>query len=308
MNHKKKSVWGSLLLVLIITISGCNQTAPDTTANESDEIVTETNENIDTISLVFGVYTSDKPSEVVKQFQPILNSLEADMSNTLGQPVEISFQVAPTYEEGIANIVNGDVDFSRFGPASYIEAVIANPDLELLALESSNGEKIFYGIIAIHEDSDIETVSDLTGKRFAFGDELSTIGRYLSQAHLFEQGVLASDLSHFEYLGRHDTVGMAVGAGEFDAGALKESTFKKLVEQGILIRELVRFPNVTKPWFAHPQLSPAVLQALQQALLTMDDPAALEALGKDGFLAGSHEDYSLIQDAIENNYLFFENE
>ena len=248
MKYRKVLLGWSFLFISLFSFSSCNQAPIDAATNNSDETETAVNENAETISLTFGVYTSDKPSEVIKQFQPILDSLEADMSETLGQPVEIRIQVAPTYEKGIANIVNGEVDFARFGPASYIEAISANPDLELLALESSKGEKVFYGIIAVHEDSDIEAVSELAGKRFAFGDELSTIGRYLSQAHLFEQGVSASDLGYFEYLGRHDMVGTAVGAGEFDAGALKESTFNKLIEQGTPIRELARFPNVTKPW------------------------------------------------------------
>lgn len=74
--------------------------------------------------------------------------------------------------------------------------------------------------------------SQLRGQTFAFGDERSTIGRYLSQLLLVQHGIRADELLSYEYLGRHDRVGTAVGAGQFDAGALKESTFRKLKKKG----------------------------------------------------------------------------
>jgi len=259
----------------------------------------------DEILLTFGVYTADKPSDVVKQFRPVLDVLEVSMSERLGQDVVIKIEVAATYEDGIANIVDGSVDFSRFGPASYTEAKGANPDVEVLAIESEKGEKAFYGIIAVHADSDIQSVDDLKGGSFAFGDELSTIGRFLSQLYLYEHGIQADDLGTYEYLGRHDLVGTAVGAGDFDAGALKEGTFKKLVESGVPIRELARFSNVTKPWFARAGLSEEILVGLRESLLSLDVPEALEALGQDGFLAGDDEDYVTIRKAINENRLFF---
>ena len=39
-------------------------------------------------------------------------------------------------------------------------------------------------------------------------------GRYLSQLYLVENDIRAKDLSRYEYLGRHDKVGIAVGRGE----------------------------------------------------------------------------------------------
>ena len=180
------------------------------------------------VNLKFGVYTSDKASTMVKMFRPILNELETRLSEKLNKEVKIKLQVANDYEKGISNLVNGDVDFARMGPASYILSKEKNPDLRLLAMESKKGRKKFYGIIAVHEQSDINNISQLKGRSFAFGNERSTIGRYLSQHVLSEQGIYAKDLGKYDYLKRHDRVGAAVGSGQYDAGALKESTFKKL--------------------------------------------------------------------------------
>ncbi|MES9870466.1 MAG: PhnD/SsuA/transferrin family substrate-binding protein, partial [Sedimenticola sp.] len=108
------------------------------------------------------------------------------------------------------------------------------------------------------------------------------------------------------YLGRHDKVGHAVGSMQYHAGALKESTFKKLVKKGVPIRALATFPNVTKPWVARAGLDKKIKEALSESLLSMDDPEALSALGKDGFVSGDDDDYAIIRSAMSENTLFFE--
>ena len=164
------------------------------------------------LKLNFGVYTSEKPTGMVKQFRPVLDALEARMSETMGQAVTIGLQVAKDYKAGLENIAEGKVDFSRVGPASFMEVLSKSPGASLLAVELVDGEEYFYGIICVRSGSDIQEVSELKGRRFAFGNERSTIGRYLSQHYLAEHGVKARDLADFAYLGRHDKVGSAVGA------------------------------------------------------------------------------------------------
>ena len=258
------------------------------------------------LRLNFGVYSSNKPSAMVKVFRPVLKELESNMSEKLQREVDIRMQIAKNYDQGISDLVDGNVDFSHFGPASYVEAKRMNKDINIIAVEKLNDSKVSYGIIAVHQDSDIKDISDLRGKSFAFGDEGSTIGRFLSQLELVQAGILGVDLSRYEYLGRHDKVGTAVGAKAFDAGALNEKTFKKLVEAGEPIRELVRFPNVSKPWISRSGLDEEVLTALRESLLSVSDPEVNAALKVDGFLEGSDLDYAVIRRAMENNDAFFE--
>lgn len=53
------------------------------------------------INLVFGVYTSDQPTAMVKAYRPILSALETRLSDELNRPVKIKLQVASTFEQGI---------------------------------------------------------------------------------------------------------------------------------------------------------------------------------------------------------------
>lgn len=258
-----------------------------------------------TVSLSFGLYASDKPTSLVKKFRPILNKLEQELSRELQQDVKIKLSIAKTYQAGIDNLVQGKVDFVRFGPASYVIAKRKNPAITLLAMETKKGKKHFNGVIATHDTSSIRSVRDLRQKRFAFGSKHSTIGRYLSQQYLLQHGIRAKDLTAFDYLGRHDKVGYAIALKKFDAGALKESTFKKLVKKGQPLRAIASFRNVTKPWVVRSGIERKTVDALQKALLQLKDKKILAGIKKDGFVRASHSDYEGVNKAIMDNKKFY---
>lgn len=253
------------------------------------------------IQLAFGVYTSDKATTIVKQFRPVLNALESKMTTKLGEPVQIRMQISKNYQQGLTNLVEGHVDFSRFGPSSYVLAKQQNPGIKILAIENKHGGKIFNGVICVHQNSNIQSAKDLAGKSFAFGDENSTIGRYLSQSYLADHNITAQSLDSFGYLGRHDKVGAAVASELYDAGALKESTYKKLVNKGAPLRVIASFENVTKPWIASASLQPKIVTGLTESLIELTDQKALKAIRKDGFLPGSDSDYERIRVAMADN-------
>ena len=256
------------------------------------------------VTMTFGVYTSDKPSRMVTKFKPLLQELERKMTAHLQDNVVINMQVYATYEKGIDAIATGEVDFMRLGPASYVFAKEKQPGLSILAVENHKGKKIFKGIICTHQDSPLRTLIDIKGKSFAFGNMKSTIGRYLSQNHMMSQGIYAKNLANFSYLGRHDKVGMAVSSKKYDAGALKEGTFNKLVSKGHKLRKIADFDNVTKPWVSRKGLALTTNTALKTSLLDLTNAAILKAYGKQGFLPGTDRDYEIIRQAIEQNANF----
>ncbi|MBF0248728.1 MAG: PhnD/SsuA/transferrin family substrate-binding protein, partial [Alphaproteobacteria bacterium] len=124
-----------------------------------------------------------------------------------------------------------------------------NDGLRILAVESNDGRKTFDGVIAVPTASPARSLGDLRGKTIAFGDPNSTTGRYLAQAALVRAGLAARDFVGIEYLGRHDKVAFAVGAGNYDDGAMNENTFNKYAaDKGL--RAIATFPCATKPWVA----------------------------------------------------------
>lgn len=177
------------------------------------------------IQLVFGVYPSEKPSKMVKRFRPALDAVEIAMARDLGERVMIKTQVMSGYEKGLESLVVGKVDFARLGPASYVLGKSKNPDITLLSLENEEGSIIWDGVIVVRDDSDITEVEHLKGRTFAFGSKRSTLGRYFAQTYLADSGIHAKDLGSYHYLSHHEAVGLPVGAGRYEAGALNRRKF-----------------------------------------------------------------------------------
>lgn len=248
-------------------------------------------------TLRFGSYASERPSEEMRKLDPFQGYIEASLRKQ-GFPVRVEVRIFPTYDEGLAAMVGGKVDFSRLGPVSYVLAKRENPSLILLAGEAHEGDKQFPAVMIVAGNSPIRKVADLRGKRIAFGDPNSTSGRYLSQAELVKAGITAKDLASFEYLGRHDKVVFAVASGLFDAGTCNVNTFMKYAGSKNL-RELVRYPSPTHAWVAHAKLDPALVDALRKALIEMADPRLRDLIDRNGFLPATDADYDELRRAMK---------
>jgi len=248
--------------------------------------------------LTLGVYSFKRPTDVVRDFGPAIDELSRAMTALAGRPITLSLRVTKTYEDCLTKFVDGEIDLVRFGPASYVHAKTRNPGIQLVVQEQEDGKNRCHGVIAVRKDSPIQSLADLRGRSFAFGDELSTIGRYLSQAELVKAKVFESDLSRSEFLERHDKVFKAVEVGDFDAGAMHIATFEDLNQKGQL-RTIVKFENAGKPWVARAGLDAAMVETLRQALFAMKDPVALKALKVHGFLATTDKDFQLVRDGMK---------
>ncbi len=246
----------------------------------------------------FGIYSFKRPVDVYKQFRPATDALGEKLSESLGMPATIDIIVTKTYEECLEDFVAGKIDIVRFGPASYVLAKQSEPRIQILAAEREDARGA--GLIVVRDDSPFRKLSDLVGKRFAFGDEQSTIGRFLSQAELAKAGVTAKDLAAHSFLDRHDLVFNVVELGDYEAGALHVATFKDLnAKAKDKLRVLHAFDNVAKPWLARADLEPHLVDGLRKALLAIDDAKALKALKVPGFEVASDSDYDLVREGMK---------
>lgn len=91
--------------------------------------------------------------------------------------------------EGLAkSLANGETDIALMGPWGY---VLANNEAgsQVVASILYDNKPEYHAIIVTHPDSGIQTVADLKGRTFAFGDKGSTSG-YLIPLHFFmTQGI-----------------------------------------------------------------------------------------------------------------------
>jgi len=249
------------------------------------------------VGLTLGVYTSDKPTTMYAKFKPILHYLESQIPNHIDTPVQLKLRIFKNYTEARQALVQNHVDFVRFGPASYIVAQKENPHIRLLAVEERHGKLKFQGAIFTTEESPIKSLKDLQGKRFAFGNRHSTIGRYLAQQELLNAGISSTDLHSFAYLDRHDKVVQLVALGKFSAGSAKKSSLRKV--KGLRI--IRSFDNPSKPWIARSTMSDSLFLALQTSLIKLTDKKTLQSLCKKctGFRLVNHQFFDSTKQAIE---------
>lgn len=295
----------AVLLVLVVVFAFNEPKSVKAKKSKPKAGIPESTPTISIPTLVFGVYTSDKPTEMYKKFKRMLLKIEKEIETELEDAPKIDLKIYASYEDALKAFINEEVDFVRFGPSSYVIARDRNPDVRLLAIEENKGKRRFKGIILVREDSPFESLADLRGASFAFGDKNSTIGRYLSQAELVEAGITVNDLESYDYLGSHDKVVAGVLHGEYDAGAAKESTFAKYREKGL--RALKSFDNVTKPWVARSNIAEEHFIALQNVLLNITDPAVLKTLSKSlsGLAPCDDSEYDFVRQGMERSKAFF---
>ena len=243
-------------------------------------------------TIYFGTYEAEKPSKVFARYRPILDFLEQALK-AKNLDVEIELKVVPSYEEGLQALVKGEFDFAEVGATTYVLASEMQPKLRLLAVGSEGGSMGFPGVFVTRQKSGIKSLEDLKGHTFAFGDEQSTIGRYLSQAELLRHGIHQKDLTRTVYLGRHDKVANAVAAGEFDAGVVNVRTYREFKDHGLVA--IKEFPNIARPWVASASLPKPIYEAIRDALLGLKEKSILGELKVDGFLPIQSRDFSLVK-------------
>lgn len=229
---------------------------------------------------VFVVHPYDTPSRIYARFRP----LTLYLGGVLGRPLRLV--IARTYDEQIDMIASGRADYAYIGPTPYVRARERAP-VEILAGESEGGQAFYQSALVVRADSPIEKVTDLVGKRVAFGAEISMSSAVAPKLILAQAGVRRADLASVVHLDRHERVALAVLHGDFDAGGLRLDIAKSYLPRGLRVLATSQ-PLPPHVIAASPQVAASDAARVRQALLHSDAGGreALRALGPDnGFVA-----------------------
>jgi phosphonate transport system substrate-binding protein len=142
-------------------------------------------------------------------------------------------------------------DFAALTTFSYILAKdIKKYDVEaVLEVLRGNNERTYKAQIIAHKDSNIKTLEDLKGKKFAFTDPASTSGYILPSKLFKDKGI---QLGETVFAQKHDNVVTMVYQKQVDAGATYYSAPKTTELNGKKIEEITdararvktQFPDV----------------------------------------------------------------
>ncbi|MFZ5906143.1 MAG: phosphate/phosphite/phosphonate ABC transporter substrate-binding protein [Nitrospirota bacterium] len=214
--------------------------------------------------LHFGIEpTTESSTEKPEDFAPFAEYLSARLGT------KVSLAMASDYEGAIRDISRGATDCCLMSPYSYVKARKKQTVIPLVKT-MAEGRAGYRSVIIARGDSTISTLSDIRGKKFAFGTSHSFLSSIAPRFMLLTAGITMKDLLHYEYLGTQENVINALIQGSFDAGAVSESMVDRYKDKAIKSIEF----SVEIPGFiisAHAKMPPQVRESLTRALLELNE-------------------------------------
>ncbi len=221
--------------------------------------------------LVITVLPYLSAAELHRRFDP----LAAYLGERLGRPVQVT--VAASYDDTLRQIGAGEADIAFLGPAPYVRLVDEYGPKRLLARLEVNGEPTFHGYVVTREDSPIDSLDDLAGHAFAFGDAQSTMSHLVPRAMLIEAGVPVARLARSAFLNSHDNVALGVLAGDFDAGAMMGDVYHTYRPRGL--RAVAMSPPISELLFvAADRLGDEFVDAIRSAMFGLQSAEILSGI------------------------------
>ncbi|MBI5694175.1 MAG: phosphate/phosphite/phosphonate ABC transporter substrate-binding protein [Nitrospirae bacterium] len=290
-----------------------------TLASEMDQSVTELTRQADVLreeinhfvlmseynladkTLRMGVIPIEDASAMRRHFTPLAEYL----SDRLGVKVEVV--AGHDMSETVNDLGQGRTDICYMSPTTYVEAR-HKFGAKVLVTASAKGRPSTNSVIATREGSGVNSLADVAGRTFAFGDEKSSTSHLMPRAVLAEAGIKLQDLKSYKYMHRQDEVVRAVLEGDADAGGMAVSIARQHQEEGLRVVHVSGdIPNFNV--VAGKNLDKATREQLREALAAMKvtDPAAAKALRAidpeyDGFVKSSDSDYEGVRKMMKQIY------
>jgi len=247
--------------------------------------------------LIFGVHPYLHSATLIERFKPLMDYLEKGMEE------DIQIRVGTSYADHIQAFARGEIDFAYFGPASFISLTTENKSYRLLGRLSFSGKDTFRGAIVIRENSSLKSLSELKGKRFAFGDPNSTLSNLVPKRMLQDAGVNLEDLASYSNLKNHHNVALAVLLGNYDAGGIKSEVFDEYKARGLKVLQWT--PDIpTHLFVAGPNLSAEKLKKLSQLMLNLQDSSEAKDIlfkikkGTTAIIPANYGEYQALRQLI----------
>jgi len=228
------------------------------------------------------------------------------LSQRLSRQVEL--RTVRTYQDVIEDFREKKVEAAFLGSLVAVLAVDQLDAQVLLKTQLPGGICSYRGVIVVPEDSPIQSVQDLRGKRIAM--VRTTLAGHLFPMAEFSRHRWLDDPSAAPtplWVGTHDEVIGAVHAGQADAGALKDLRLHELekvqqpklrlrrlaISQAVPENALVVRRDVVDP------LGAELAAELMKMDSTPQGRAVLEQFGAERFVPCSLEEYSAIYEMSE---------
>lgn len=252
-------------------------------------------------TLRVGLVPNVAPETQRARYQPFAEHLR----RTLGVDVELF--VATNYAGTVAAIESGNLDLAHLGGLTYVQARQRADIVPLVTeVDDETGSREYLSRIVTTAGSGIESLTDLRGENFAFGDPSSTSGSLYPRAMLVDAGFACSTttldscppLGRVVFAGGHDAAIQALASDQVAAAGVEGRILARLQREGKAptdLRVLAERRAMGYPWVAPASLDAVVRARLIDAFTSIRDPALLDLLGAERYEPVTASDYADIE-------------
>ena len=282
-----RNLWTCLLLLIFLLLFPAG--------GMTAELVTDSKPVI-----YFGVIPRYNPMVMYRNYQPIMDYLTEQTS------YHFELKLSRNYTEAVDFLRTGVTQVASLGDVTFVEAYRSFGAIPILKPLNVHLRPYYRSVIILPENSDVEGLSDLRGKRFAFGSPHSTSGNLIPRQFLYQKGITLFDLGSYENLESHDAVVKAVLKGKVDAGAVKDVVAQRYLKHGLrFLASSDPIPSV--PIVVRKDTPVALIEEIKRALLAIDatDLAMVERMQnwdpefRYGFTEATIDDYQEIIEIME---------
>ncbi|WP_243374064.1 phosphate/phosphite/phosphonate ABC transporter substrate-binding protein [Geotalea sp. SG265] len=243
----------------------------------------------------FGVNLQYNPISMYKRYQPLMDYL------TQNTPYRFELKISRDYLECLRYLKYNTTQISFLGDIAFVEARLRFGAIPILKPLGEDGRPAYRSAIVVSSSSSLHSLQDLKGKKVAFGNLHSTSGNLFPRYMLLNKRVYLQELGGFTNFSNHDEVAKAVLRGDYDAGAVNDTTADKYSASGLRVLAYSD-PIPTSPIVVRSDAPKALTKAVTDALLKLDrnNPTHEKLMAswddslKNGFTTASLSDYRLI--------------
>ncbi|MRH44236.1 phosphate/phosphite/phosphonate ABC transporter substrate-binding protein [Aquibacillus halophilus] len=257
-------------------------------------------------TLVMGFVPSQDSDEIADTVEPLAEKLSEELG------VEVEGRVMTNYTALVEAMGTNEVQIGFIPAFGY---VLANQehDVEVILKSERFGSGTYKAQYIVGADSGIETLADLEGTTWAYGDPTSTSGYLFPAAQIMDEfGVENPETEFFaesKQTGGHDQSAIAVLEGEADVATTfddvrtgLEEDYPTIMEETKILTYTDEIPNdtisVTK------ELDDELVQEIKAAFLSFNDNEEMitimnEVYNWDRIIEAEDSEYDVVRSTFE---------
>jgi phosphonate transport system substrate-binding protein len=277
----------SLFVFLLLPLVGCS-----------------TGNDISSETFVVGAIPDQNVSQLNRRFEEFTEYLESETD------LSVEYNRSNDYAALVTAFRRGEVHLGWFGGLTGVQARRAVPGSR--AISQRPRDEQFHSKFIVRRDRDVNSLEDLKGLTFTFGDENSTSGHLMPRHFLLKAGIDPTEdfQAQPNFSGSHDRTWKLVESGSYQAGALNEAVWERAIRENQVDTGEVRVLYTTPSyydyhWTIHAEANEifgsGTEENVQEALLGLDpsDPdekRILDLFAAEGFIKTDNENYKTIED------------